>query len=226
MGDPLERLESEGEAGPVESSMEDELCMEIDPLFRDGGATAEDWRKALDKVVPAVVVLRATACRAFDTESAGSGYATGFVVDKRRGIILTNRHVVKPGPIVGEAMFLNREEIPVYPIYRDPVHDFGFFRYDPAAIQFLSYEEIPLAPDAACVGLEIRVVGNDSGEKAIIILASSKLWIELAYSLSQGCVGVDFSIVGDALGFPQRWGGDLLGWLEEEWGKGDGMSGD
>jgi len=29
----------------------------------------------------------------------------------------------------------------------------------------LSYEEIPLAPEDACVGLEIRVVGNDSGEK-------------------------------------------------------------
>lgn len=47
------------------------------------------------------------------------------------------------------------------------VHDFGFFRYDPGAIQFLNYEEIPLAPEAACVGLEIRVVGNDSGEKVI-----------------------------------------------------------
>ena len=45
------------------------------------------------------------------------------------------------------------------------VHDFGFFRYDPSAIQFLNYEEIPLAPEAASVGLEIRVVGNDSGEK-------------------------------------------------------------
>ncbi|XP_076912299.1 protease Do-like 7 [Bidens hawaiensis] len=143
--------------------------MEIDPPFKDNLATAEDWRKALQKVVPAVVVLRTTACRAFDTESAGSSYATGFVVDKTRGIILTNRHVVKPGPVVAEAMFVNREEIPVHPIYRDPVHDFGFFRYDPAAIQFLSYEEIPLAPDAACVGLEIRVVGNDSGEKVSIL---------------------------------------------------------
>ncbi|KAL2926610.1 Protease Do-like 7 [Bienertia sinuspersici] len=132
-------------------------------------ATPEDWRKALNKVVPAVVVLRTTACRAFDTESAGASYATGFVVDKRRGIILTNRHVVKPGPVVSEATFLNREEIPVYPVYRDPVHDFGFFRYDPQQIRFLSYDEIPLAPEAASVGLEIRVVGNDSGEKVSIL---------------------------------------------------------
>ncbi|GFP81162.1 protease Do-like 7, partial [Phtheirospermum japonicum] len=59
-------------------------------------ATAEDWRKALGKVVPAVVVLRTTACRAIDTEFAGASYATGFIIDKRRGIILTNCHVIKP----------------------------------------------------------------------------------------------------------------------------------
>ncbi|KAL5574026.1 hypothetical protein UlMin_023623 [Ulmus minor] len=167
MGDQLERLGSE--AVGLESAVKDDLCMDIDPPFRESVATAEDWRKALNKVVPAVVVLRTTACRAFDTEAAGASYATGFVIDKSRGIILTNRHVVKPGPVVAEAMFVNREEIPVYPIYRDPVHDFGFFRYDPGAIQFHNYEEIPLAPEVACVGLEIRVVGNDSGEKVSIL---------------------------------------------------------
>ncbi|CAK9150636.1 unnamed protein product [Ilex paraguariensis] len=120
MGDPLERLGPE-EASGLESRMKEELSMEIDPPFKENLATTEDWRRALDKVVPAVVVLRTTACRAFDTESAGASYATGFVVDKHRGIILTNRHVVKPGPVVAEAMFLNREEIPVYPIYRDPI---------------------------------------------------------------------------------------------------------
>lgn len=25
------------------------------------------------------------------------------------------------GPVVAEAMFVNREEVPIYPIYRDPV---------------------------------------------------------------------------------------------------------
>lgn len=77
------------------------LSMEIDPppnaSLAAGNGAAEDWRKALAKVVPAVVVLRTTSTRAFDTEAAGAHYATGFVVDKRRGILLTNRHVVKPG---------------------------------------------------------------------------------------------------------------------------------
>ncbi|XP_023641502.1 protease Do-like 7 isoform X2 [Capsella rubella] len=168
MGDPLERLGSLASMA-TESGMKEDLCVEIDPPLTESVATAEDWRRSLGKVVPAVVVLRTTACRAFDTESAGASYATGFIVDKRRGIILTNRHVVKPGPVVAEAMFVNREEIPIYPVYRDPVHDFGFFSYDPSAVQFLSYEEIPLAPEAASVGLEIRVVGNDSGEKVSIL---------------------------------------------------------
>ncbi|KAH7847230.1 hypothetical protein Vadar_023488 [Vaccinium darrowii] len=147
---------------------EEELCVEIGPEFKESGATADEWRNALRRVVQAVVVIRTTSCRTFDTELAGANNATGFVVDKKRGIILTNRHVVTPGPVVAEAMFLNREEVPVYPMYRDPVHDFGFFRYDPDLIQFLSYEEIPLAPEAAFVGLEIRVVGNDNGEKVSI----------------------------------------------------------
>ncbi|CAN6895542.1 unnamed protein product [Brassica oleracea] len=168
MGDSLEMLGSEASM-ETETGIKSDFCLEIDPPLRETVATAEDWRRALDKVVPAVVVLRTTACRAFDTESAGASYATGFIVDKRRGIILTNRHVVKPGPVVAEATFVNREEIPIYPVYRDPVHDFGFFSYDPSAVQFLSYEEIPLAPEAASVGLEIRVVGNDSGEKVSIL---------------------------------------------------------
>ncbi|KAL6912240.1 hypothetical protein ACP4OV_001045 [Aristida adscensionis] len=149
---------------PAKEEAGGDLAMEIESTV-----TAEDWRRALARVVPSVVVLRTTAPRAFDTEAAGASYATGFVVDKSRGIILTNRHVVKPGPVVAEAMFVNREEIPVYPLYRDPVHDFGFFRYDPGAIKFLKFEEIPLAPEAAYVGLEIRVVGNDSGEKVSIL---------------------------------------------------------
>lgn len=55
------------------------------------------------------------------------------------------------------------------PIYYDPIHDFGFLRFDPSKLEFMRPGEIELAPDAAAVGLDVRVVGNDSGEKVSIL---------------------------------------------------------
>lgn len=46
----------------------------------------------------------------FDTDSAMSSEATGFVVDAEKGYILTNRHVACAGPFWGYAIFDNHEE--------------------------------------------------------------------------------------------------------------------
>jgi S1-C subfamily serine protease len=107
--------------------------------------------------------------RAFDTEWNSSTQATGFVVDAEQGLILTNRHVVTPGPVVAEAVFRNNEEVRLTPVYRDPVHDFGFFRFDPADLHYLDPAELPLRPDGAGIGREIRVIGNDAGEQLSIL---------------------------------------------------------
>lgn len=37
------------------------------------------------------------------------------------------------------------------------------------ASRCMQVQEVPLAPEAAAVGVEIRVVGNDSGEKVSIL---------------------------------------------------------
>ncbi|KAK9476208.1 hypothetical protein V1514DRAFT_337627 [Lipomyces japonicus] len=127
------------------------------------------WDKTIERIVKGIVSIKAAAVRAFDTEGAGDYTATGFVVDKKNGIILSNRHVVNPAPITATAVFVNYEEVPLLPIYKDPVHDFGFFKYDPAKVKFLDVEQIDLRPDLAKVGLSIKVVGNDSGEKLSIL---------------------------------------------------------
>jgi S1-C subfamily serine protease len=127
------------------------------------------WNETLERISSGVVSIRVDSTRAFDTEWNTSSQATGFVVDAKRGIVLTNRHVVTPGPVIAEAIFQNNEEVRLTPIYRDPVHDFGFFRYDPAELQYIEPEELPLVPDGAGIGKEIRVIGNDAGEQLSIL---------------------------------------------------------
>ena len=127
------------------------------------------WVDTLDRISSGVVSIRVDSTRAFDTEWNSSSQATGFVVDRERGLILTNRHVVTPGPVVAEAVFRNNEEVRLTPVYRDPVHDFGFFRYDPEALRYIEPTELALAPEGAGIGREIRVVGNDAGEQLSIL---------------------------------------------------------
>ena len=140
-------------------------------LSNAAALAAEDteWTETLERISSGVVSIRVDATRAFDTEWNTSTQATGFIVDAKRGLILTNRHVVTPGPVIAEAVFRNNEEVRLTPIYRDPVHDFGFFRYDPAELKYIEPAELPLVPDGAGVGKEIRVIGNDAGEQLSIL---------------------------------------------------------
>jgi len=127
------------------------------------------WPATLERIATGVVTIQIDSTRAFDTEWNASSQATGFVVDAVRGLILTNRHVVTPGPVTAQAVFLNREEVELKAVYRDPVHDFGFYRYDPSKLRFIGPAELPLYPQGAQVGTEIRVVGNDAGEQLSIL---------------------------------------------------------
>jgi S1-C subfamily serine protease len=143
-------------------------CLNPGAALAVNGEPAE-WRSTLERISSGVVSIKVDSTRAFDTEWNQSSQATGFVVDAKLGLILTNRHVVTPGPVRAEALFLNQEEVDLIPVYRDPVHDFGFFRYDPAQLKYIEPAELPLDPAAAQIGREIRVVGNDAGEQLSIL---------------------------------------------------------
>ena len=111
-------------------------------------ASWKQWENTLNTCVKSIVSIRVNLVASFDTERSTSTQvkqkvvkflckcvvsstpfcfcqASGFIVDAARGIILTNRHVVSPNPVTAEAVFNDHEEVPIWPIYRDPVHDFG-----------------------------------------------------------------------------------------------------
>ncbi|CCI41247.1 unnamed protein product [Albugo candida] len=143
----------------LEKQLNEKLAAEL--LATQPKAVA-NWKKTLQEVVPAIVTLKLNNPKWFDTETPGNGSATGFVVDANKGIILTNRHVD------AEAVFQNNEEVVVRAMYRDPVHDFGFFQYNPQDVKHIAVPSLSLRPDKASVGVDIRVVGNDAAEKLAI----------------------------------------------------------
>jgi S1-C subfamily serine protease len=128
-----------------------------------------EWQKTIQSVIKSVVSIRFCQPYPFDTGPAISSEATGFVVDAEEGYILTNRHVVGAGPFTGCCIFDNHEECDVYAVYRDPVHDFGILRFDPKKVKYMPVTALELRPENAKVGVEIRVVGNDAGEKLSIL---------------------------------------------------------
>ena len=140
-------------------------------LAREAAAAEANptWAATLERIASSVVSINVDEVRAFDTDWNETAQATGFVVDAKRGIILTNRHVVTPGPVTAEAVFLDREVVQLRPIYRDPVHDFGFYQYDPKKLHYLQPKALQLYPQGAQVGREIRVVGNNAGEQLSIL---------------------------------------------------------
>lgn len=132
-------------------------------------APARAWSSTVARVANSVVSLKLSHLRDFDEVSQGGSTATGFVVDAERGIVLTNRHVVSAGPIRLSATFQNQERVDAVPLYRDPIHDFAFIRYDPERLQFASPESLSLRPDKARTGIDIRVIGSDGGEQLSIL---------------------------------------------------------
>ncbi len=131
--------------------------------------TKQNWNDTVQQVSSGVVSIEIDVPVSFDGQWNSSGYGTGFIVDAARGIILTNRHIVTPGPVTAKAILINNEEIDLTPLYIDPVHDFGFYSYQPSKIKHLKPHQFELSDSNPVVGQQIRIIGNDAGQKISIL---------------------------------------------------------
>jgi pro-apoptotic serine protease NMA111 len=176
---PTSDSDTEEITSPIPESAQPSGLQVVDysELLQHDGSPPGSWGKALHLVVKkAVVTIKGIILRTFDSHQAGG---TGFVVDRTKGIILSNRNIVTQAPVTAPVtataifgIFGNSEEVNLRQDYVDPIHDFGFFRYDPLKIKFADVKEIELYPGGAKVGMEIKICGNDAGEKLSISSAT------------------------------------------------------
>ena len=89
----------------------EELPLGLEALPKPVLADSAEWQRTIESVVRNVVSVRFSQTCSFDTDSAVTSEATGFVVDAEKGYILTNRHVVCAGPFWGYCVFDNHEEV-------------------------------------------------------------------------------------------------------------------
>ncbi|MGL5719590.1 MAG: S1C family serine protease [Alphaproteobacteria bacterium] len=96
--------------------------------------------------------------------SPGEICGSGFLVDQKRGIILTNRHVVG-APAIGsfEVTFYNGRRVEAHLLYYDPWQDFAFLKIDPKHLTH-DIQALPLHPKGAVRGSSVFILGQNAGQ--------------------------------------------------------------
>lgn len=90
-------------------------------MAKEVGGKIEDWKKAVVSITNQVIKS--------PYGNTGEFYGTGFIIDKKNGIIATNKHVVNHNNINDTSVtFHNGREMLVTVLYSDPQHDFSFLK--------------------------------------------------------------------------------------------------
>ncbi len=132
-------------------------------FFVNFSYSAELDNRVINKAKQAVVsITRNVVKSAYNSDSRA--LATGFLVNKAQGIILTNAHVVNSTMVSNLIVtFSNGQEIDAKFIYNDPLCDFAFLKVDQTKIP-LGVEELKIAKKDAELQQSVFIIGNNEGQ--------------------------------------------------------------
>ncbi len=126
----------------------------------------------IDTYKKAVVNLNLRSEVSLGRDTTGDSVGTGFVVDAKKGIIVTNQHVTGLSPKSKvEVTFVNGESVEAKHLYYDPWHDFAFLKVNPKELSFRLTE--------AKLGEHRELVENEQ----LILIGNNE---QEAYSIKRG----------------------------------------
>ena len=102
------------------------LAAALAALAAPGQSNEDVFKDALRYTVQ----IKSTVPIPFSGDRKGSGLGAGFLVDAKRGWIMTNAHVVSRSPARIEVAFHGQEFLPASKVYVDPFLDFAILKAD------------------------------------------------------------------------------------------------
>ena len=103
-------------------------------LISPGIISANQWADKIERLKATVVNLEVTSEVNLGFDGAGKWAGTGFIVDAKRGIIATNRHVSSKSPASIKITFFGGSSTEGRVQYYDYYHDFAFIKFDPSTV--------------------------------------------------------------------------------------------
>ncbi|MFC1745916.1 trypsin-like peptidase domain-containing protein, partial [Candidatus Riflebacteria bacterium] len=122
----------------------------------------EDLVRGLKKTVVNLEIARSFA---LNRDQIGVTFGTGFIVEAKKGLIATNRHVSGSSPCQAKVTFENGETAEALLIHYDFFHDFSFFKINPTEIEF-KLNEIKIGNSNSLKEQdEVFLIGNNEKEE-------------------------------------------------------------
>jgi S1-C subfamily serine protease len=132
----------------------------------------------------------------------GEVFGTGFVIDKIRGIILTNKHIIMPATIASfEVTFFDGREINAKLLYYDPWQDFAFLQIAPELIpeEAMALQLKAISP---ILNQNVLMVGNNQGQEFSIQTGNISSIYESAGPFPSQSLRISLNSMGGSSGSP------------------------
>ena len=119
----------------------------------------------LEDAKPAVVNLKVSYSKYFESNKAGTFTGSGFIVNREKGLVVTNRHVAVEYPAQIQITFWDGASVLGKVVYYDLTHDFSIVQYDPGKIKSNVKELILGDFFDLKIGDPVALIGNNEGEE-------------------------------------------------------------
>lgn len=179
-----------------------------------------NWTPLIESTKKSVVTIKTETAFNFGLSSSGHANGTGFLIDKAKGLIITNAHVTGRGISMIKVTFANGKRSEAKIIHEDPKHDYAIIHVQPADIP-TNAQALKCLPSVQNLDLQtpIMTIGMPGLSRYVSKIGklTDKQTMTKHYGISAPAIEVNVGTEGGASGSPiLTQNGEVIGILSSK----------